>query len=122
VHGRHKAGHAGREKWWTKCETVIPPRRLSAAALLRRPCRGRSDDPVELSLWPGDRGSNAGHDIQLQPLDVVVKTMGCCDILRRRSAGGGPPYPALTDLLLRQIRDHHVVAVVETIDVVGSVL
>src|SRR2546429_506786 len=48
-------------------------RLLPAALLLGRPCRRRSNDPVELSLWAGcavDR--NMGRDFKLQPLDVVV--------------------------------------------------
>src|SRR6185369_14838371 len=58
----------------------------AAALLLGRPRGGGSDDPVEFGLW-ADRTMDGGmsHDIELQPLDVVVehdRVVG--DVGRRR--------------------------------------
>src|SRR4051812_18069320 len=80
------AGHVDCENGWTECGTVSALKCLSAAALLGRPRRGWSDDPVELGLRPGrtmDRGMS--DNIELQPLDVVVEhDRVVADIGRRR--------------------------------------
>ena len=93
----------------------------AAITLLRGPRRDRSNDPVEVGLRSRiavDRHV-LGH-VELQPLNVPEQRNGVRVDIRKISAGGRRAIQVRVDqnLLLREIRNQHIVAVVETIDVI----
>src|SRR5712672_2535271 len=98
---------------WELSSPVTGPGRLR--------CHG-SDDPIEIGVRSGvavDR--NMRGNIELQPLDVVEQRNGVCAHIRRRwRALRRRPIEIRVDenLFARQIGDQHVVAVIETLDVV----
>src|SRR5258708_31264788 len=98
---------------WELLSPVTGPGRLR---------RHGSDDPIEIGVRSGvavDR--NMRGNIELQPLDVVEQSNGvCAHIRRRRRALRRRPIEIRVDenLLARQIRHQHVVAVIHTLDVV----
>ena len=106
----------------TRCWSGLAYSAGSAAATrLRRPCRHRRDDALEVSVRAGiavDR--HVLGNIELQARDVAEQRHGVGTDIREIPSRGGRAVKVRVDrdLLLGEIRDQHVVAVVETVDMI----